>query len=98
MIATIGAGRHVLEVESFIVIIDEATQTRNPVLVPINRGCRQLILVGDHRQLPPTVISETAEIGGLGQSLLSDSTSVDLVFQMLTTVSYASNNKEFRKR
>ena len=78
---TIGAGHHVLGDRKFpIVIIDEATQASEPsALVPINRGCRQLILVGDHRQLPPTVISETAEIGGLGQSLLSDSTSVELV-------------------
>ena len=51
-------------------LIDEATQASEPsALVPIIRGCRQLILVGDHKQLPPTVISEKAEKGGLNQSL-----------------------------
>ena len=84
---TIGAGHHVLGDRKFpIVIIDEATQASEPsALVPINRGCRQLILVGDHRQLPPTVISETAEIGGLGQSLFERLNKCGVSTQMLTT-------------
>ena len=64
---TIGSGHQILGNRKFpIILIDEATQASEPsALVPINRGCRQLILVGDHKQLPPTVISENAEIGGL---------------------------------
>ena len=50
--------------------MDEATQAVEPsALIPISKGCRQLILVGDHKQLPPTVISKKAEQGGLGRSL-----------------------------
>jgi superfamily I DNA and/or RNA helicase len=67
----IGSGHDILEGRRFPrVLIDEATQATEPAtLVPITRGCRQLVLVGDHRQLPPTVISKRAEKGGLGISL-----------------------------
>ncbi|MBC89014.1 MAG: hypothetical protein CMB12_07060 [Euryarchaeota archaeon] len=67
----IGSGHDVLDGRRFPrVLIDEATQATEPAtLVPIVRGCRQLVLVGDHRQLPPTVISRRAENGGLGISL-----------------------------
>ncbi|CAN0292068.1 unnamed protein product [Ectocarpus sp. 12 AP-2014] len=54
------------------VVIDEATQaTEAAALVPIIRGCQQLVLVGDQNQLPPTVICPEAEDGGLGTSLFS---------------------------
>ena len=67
----IGSGHDILDGRRFPrVLIDEATQATEPAtLVPIIRGCRQLVLVGDHRQLPPTVISKRAEKGGLGVSL-----------------------------
>jgi hypothetical protein len=40
------------------VLIDEATQCTEPAsLVPLCRGARRLVLVGDHKQLPPTVMS-----------------------------------------
>ncbi len=52
------------------VIIDEAGQTTEPsTLLPLRFGCRKLILVGDPRQLPPTVLSRTAEKAGLNRSL-----------------------------
>ena len=62
---TIGCGHRLLESRKFpIVLMDEATQATEPsALVPIVKGCRQLILVGDHQQLPPTVISRRAEQG-----------------------------------
>ena len=84
---TIGSGHQILGNRKFpIVLIDEATQASEPsALVPINRGCRQLILVGDHKQLPPTVISENAEIGGLGQSLFERLNKCQIPAQMLTT-------------
>ena len=67
----IGSGHRLLEGRRFpIVLMDEATQAVEPsALIPISKGCRQLILVGDHKQLPPTVISKKAEQGGLGRSL-----------------------------
>ncbi len=62
----IGAGHFTIAKRKFsIVLIDEATQATEPsALVPIVKGARQLILVGDHRQLPPTVTSRRAEEGG----------------------------------
>ena len=84
---TIGAGHHILGDRKFpIVLIDEATQASEPsALVPIVRGCRQLILVGDHKQLPPTVISEKAEAGGLNQSLFERLNKCGVPAHMLTT-------------
>ncbi|CAB3407987.1 unnamed protein product [Caenorhabditis bovis] len=52
------------------VLIDESTQATEPeVLVPIVRGIRQLILVGDHCQLGPVVMCKKAANAGLQQSL-----------------------------
>jgi regulator of nonsense transcripts 1 len=67
----IGSGHTLLDGKRFPqVLIDEATQATEPAaLVPLIRGARQVVLVGDHRQLPPTVISYRAENGGLRRSL-----------------------------
>lgn len=53
-----------------MVLIDETAQSTEPsCLVPLTHGCRQLVLVGDHRQLRPTVVSEDAARRGLTLSL-----------------------------
>eukprot|EP01120_Amphizonella_sp_Union-15-10_P016554 TRINITY_DN878_c0_g1_i1.p1 TRINITY_DN878_c0_g1~~TRINITY_DN878_c0_g1_i1.p1 ORF type:complete len:735 (-),score=165.04 TRINITY_DN878_c0_g1_i1:86-2290(-) len=53
-----------------LVVIDEATQCSEPAaLVPIVRGAQQLILLGDHYQLPPTIVSHRAREAGLVLSL-----------------------------
>lgn len=50
-------------------VIDEACQSTEPgCWIPLGRGDR-LILAGDHRQLPPTVISAEALSQGFGVSL-----------------------------
>ena len=69
----IGSGGEILDNMVFErVLVDEATQATEPaVLVPLTRGCRQLVLVGDHCQLPPTVLSTRAEEEGLGVPLFS---------------------------
>ena len=69
----IGSGGDILDKLIFErVLLDEATQATEPaVLVPLTRGCRQLVLVGDHCQLPPTVLSTRAEEEGLGVPLFS---------------------------
>lgn len=52
------------------VLIDESSQAKEPeTLIPIVHGCQQLILVGDHRQLRPTVQCQEAESEGLSRSL-----------------------------
>ncbi len=69
----IGSGADILDNMAFErVLVDEATQATEPaVLVPLTRSCRQLVLVGDHCQLPPTVLSTRAGEEGLGVPLFS---------------------------
>ena len=83
----IGAGHFTLANRKFsIVLIDEATQATEPsALVPIVKGARQLILVGDHRQLPPTVTSRKAEEGGLDIPLFERLLANGIPAHMLTT-------------
>ncbi|CAJ0561710.1 unnamed protein product, partial [Mesorhabditis spiculigera] len=51
-------------------LVDEATQATEPeVLTALVRGVRQLILVGDHRQLGPVVMCKKAAAAGLTQSM-----------------------------
>ena len=52
------------------VLIDEATQATEPeCLLPILRGAKQTILVGDHCQLGPVIMCKMAAKAGLNQSL-----------------------------
>ncbi|KRX60318.1 Regulator of nonsense transcripts 1, partial [Trichinella sp. T9] len=52
------------------VLIDESTQAKEPeCLIPIVTGARQVVLVGDHCQLGPVVISAEAARAGLNRSL-----------------------------
>merc|ERR1740121_1391615 len=54
------------------VLIDECTQAaESAALVPLARGCQQVILIGDQCQLPPTVLSDVAENENLGESLFT---------------------------
>ena len=47
------------------VLIDEASQaTELSTLVPLMHECQQLVLVGDHCQLPPTVPDDDAQYEG----------------------------------
>lgn len=44
-----------------LVLIDEAAQSTEPsCLIPISKS-KKVILVGDHKQLPPTILSENAK-------------------------------------
>jgi regulator of nonsense transcripts 1 len=52
------------------VLIDESTQSAEPeCLIPLVLGCKQVVLVGDHQQLGPVVMSKRAAKAGLNQSL-----------------------------
>lgn len=52
-----------------LAIVDEASQLTVPALLGALRFARRFVLVGDERQLPPLVVSETAANGGLSRSL-----------------------------
>jgi len=83
----IGAGHLLLESRRFpLVLMDESTQATEPAsLVPLMKGARHVVLVGDHRQLPPTVISRRAEEKGLARSLFERLITLGLPATMLTT-------------
>lgn len=81
-----GAASGVMERCTFTgVLIDEAAQATEPVtIIPIVRGGVKLVaLVGDHKQLPPTVVSRTAESLGLGVSLFDRLTQRGVATHML---------------
>ena len=42
-------------------VLDEASQAIEPAtLIPLVKGCRAALLVGDDKQLPPTILSHKA--------------------------------------
>ncbi|WFC98755.1 ATP-dependent RNA helicase [Malassezia yamatoensis] len=52
------------------VLMDEATQSTEPEsLIPIVHGCKQLVLVGDHKQLGPVIMNRKAAQAGMKSSL-----------------------------
>ena len=83
----VGAGDLLLDSRRFpLVLLDEATQATEPAsLIPLTKGARHVVLVGDHQQLPPTVISRRAEEGGLAQSLFERLNLLGAPTTMLTT-------------
>lgn len=52
-----------------LALLDEATQATEPLSLLAFLRARRLVLAGDHRQLPPTILSPAALGGGLGLSL-----------------------------
>jgi len=67
----VGAGDpRLTEFRFRLVLIDEATQATEPeCLIPIVKGAKQVVLVGDHCQLGPVVMCKKAAKAGLQQSL-----------------------------
>lgn len=52
-----------------VLVLDEATQATEPsCLIPMVRADK-VVMAGDHRQLPPTVLSRAAQEQGLGRTL-----------------------------
>jgi senataxin len=70
-----GSGHEVfqgLNVEFETVVIDEAAQSIElSALIPLKYGCNKCILVGDPKQLPPTVLSREAARFQYEQSLFA---------------------------
>ncbi|KAL7553269.1 hypothetical protein ACHAWF_016524 [Thalassiosira exigua] len=53
-----------------VVIVDEAGQISQPAILGAIMAADKFVLVGDHMQLPPLVVSEVAEEAGYGISML----------------------------
>jgi len=60
------SGSEILENKEFdVVVTDEATQATEPsCLIPLIKG-RKLVMAGDHKQLPPTMLNQEAKEKGL---------------------------------
>jgi DNA replication ATP-dependent helicase Dna2 len=58
-----------------VVIVDEAGQISQPAVLGAIMAADSFVLVGDHMQLPPLVISEVAEEGGM----------IELIFHVCIT-------------
>jgi hypothetical protein len=52
-----------------LAVVDEATQAVEPAAYLALLRAERAVLAGDHLQLPPTVLSAEAQVGGLGVSL-----------------------------
>ncbi|CAM6054812.1 unnamed protein product [Sphagnum tenellum] len=67
----VGAGDPRLQKYEFrTVLIDEATQAAEPeCLIPLVMGAKQVVFVGDHKQLGPVILNKKAAKAGLSQSL-----------------------------
>lgn len=56
------------DLEFDVCVLDEATQTPDPIALVAAQRAPKLVLAGDPRQLPPTVIDLEAEAAGLGKT------------------------------
>eukprot|EP00126_Sphaerothecum_destruens_P008230 Sdes_comp20136_c0_seq1m13231 len=67
----VGAGdKRLAKMKFRTVLIDESTQACEPeCLIPIVKGAKQVVLVGDHCQLGPVIMCAKAGVAGLSQSL-----------------------------
>ncbi len=88
------AGSEILRNVDFdVVMIDESTQATEPSsLVPLIKG-KNLILAGDHKQLPPTILSEKAKREGLEKSLFERLISLYPHLSIMLKVQYRMNEK-----
>ncbi|CAD25885.2 INVOLVED IN mRNA DECAY CONTROL (DNA2/NAM7 HELICASE FAMILY) [Encephalitozoon cuniculi GB-M1] len=67
------------------VLIDEAVQSTEPLsLIPLVYGCKKLVLVGDHKQLGPTILCKKVAQAGFKQSLFERLISIGVVPYMLS--------------
>jgi regulator of nonsense transcripts 1 len=63
------------------ILIDESTQATEPeCLIPIVRGSKQVILVGDHCQLGPVIMCKKAAKAGLSRSLFERLVMLGIIF------------------
>jgi len=85
---TVSSGSQALAGFKFhAILIDEVAQaTECSTIVPIVcRGATQLVLCGDHCQLPPSVVSREAQLRGFSLSLYSRLVEAGVPFRFLDT-------------
>jgi senataxin len=96
-----------INVEFETVIIDEAAQCIElSALIPLKYGCSKCILVGDPEQLPPTVLSRSAQSFGYEQSLFvrmqknhpKDVHLLDTQYRMHPEISYFPSQQFYHGR
>ncbi len=72
VVCTTNAGSYaeIMQDERFdVVVVDEATQATEPsCLMPLTKAPK-VIMAGDHKQLPPTIMNEEAKEKGLGVTM-----------------------------
>ncbi len=89
------AGSELMDGRDFdVVMIDEATQATEPsCLIAMDHGDKA-ILAGDHRQLPPTILSQEAMVKGLEETMFERLLSLygSEIKQMLNTQYRMNNN------
>ncbi|KAJ8093110.1 hypothetical protein PM082_020593 [Marasmius tenuissimus] len=72
-----------------VVFLDEASMSTEPAsLIPIMKGSRHLALIGDHKQLPPVIVSPEAQAMGLGISLFERLTEEGVVPSIMLNIQY----------
>ncbi|KAF9451330.1 P-loop containing nucleoside triphosphate hydrolase protein [Macrolepiota fuliginosa MF-IS2] len=79
-----------LNVSDFpVVFVDEASMSTEPAtLIPIMKGSQHLALIGDHKQLPPIIVSQEAQSQGLGVSLFERLTEEGIVPSVMLDIQY----------
>ncbi|KAA1474060.1 P-loop containing nucleoside triphosphate hydrolase protein [Dentipellis sp. KUC8613] len=72
-----------------VVFLDEASMSTEPAsLIPIMKGSRHVALIGDHKQLPPVIVSREAQVRGLGISLFERLTEEGAVPTIMLDLQY----------
>ena len=74
-----------------VCIVDEASQIKESVCIGPLRAAALFVLVGDHHQLPPLVVSRQAKAGGLGVSLFKRLSEAHPVTVAALTAQYRMN-------
>lgn len=89
-----GSGNEQLRGRTFdLVVLDEASQATLPLsLVALGRGTR-CVLAGDHKQLPPTVLSPEAAKAGLAATLFERAIERSPEAGTLLTVQYRMHER-----
>ncbi|MFW6410373.1 MAG: IGHMBP2 family helicase, partial [Halanaerobiales bacterium] len=89
------SGSELMQKQDFdMIIIDEATQSTEPgALIPLIKGDK-IVLIGDHKQLPPTVLNQEAAEAGLSKSMFERLYEIHgKEFWSLLQVQYRMHNK-----